>query len=99
MYTGEESVVAGIFRVFYKGGPNHITPHSPRYGRAGRFIYELSEGPTSAPWGPLVGVTVLEQDRTKGLTRSQHSKCFDTLAEAEAHIKSLAEEKSCHLES
>lgn len=67
-------------------GKNVLTPNLLRYGLSGGFAYELTEG-TDMDRKPLYGVTVLE--RGSGFHRHDLSKCFWSLAEADAYIGGL----------
>lgn len=77
-----------IFDRTYKGKTNFMTGEIERYGKAGRYLYELSSG-FGINGTRIYGLTVLHLDgsKTEGL-----NSCFVCLKTAERFIKSLREE-------
>lgn len=67
-------------------GENFMTPEVVRYHKAGKYIAELARG-EDMDGDYIYGVTVVEYD--KGQCRHDLSECFDTEAQAIAHIHAL----------
>lgn len=70
----------------YIKGKNIMTPDVIRYGVAGKYAYELTEG-TGFKREPIFGVTILT--RRYGEHRHDLSKMFYSIEEAEAWISTL----------
>ncbi len=64
-------------------GKNIMTPDIIRYGVAGKYAYELSEG-TDFKHRPIFGVTVLR--RKDGAHRTELGRCCHSIEEAEEYI-------------
>lgn len=64
--AAEEKAIGELFKKL--GGPNGMTPYHIGYGRAGKYVYEISAngGPKAVDF-PMYGVTVLTEtgERTK----------------------------------
>jgi hypothetical protein len=77
-----------IFDRTYNGKTNFMTGQIERYGKAGKYLYELSSG-MGINGTRIYGLTVLHLDgsKTEGL-----NSCFVCLKTAERFIKSLREE-------
>jgi hypothetical protein len=77
-----------IFDRVYEGKTNFMTGQIERYGKAGKYLYELSSG-MGINGTRIYGLTVLHLDgsKTEGL-----NSCFVCLKTAERFIKSLREE-------
>lgn len=69
---------------------NFITQTILRYGQQGRYIYELSTGTFMKI--RLYGVTVLKLNEAEIIRNFDFNKSFDSLEEAEAHIRQLGEQ-------
>lgn len=79
--------IKDTFNRVYNGQKNFMTPNVLRYGKRGKYIYELSDGEAFMRKGRIYGVTVLTTDGEKSGGSSFQSK-----QEAEDYIKSLNEE-------
>lgn len=77
-----------IFDHVYDGNTNFMTGTIERYGKAGKYLYELSSG-MGINGTRIYGLTVLHLDGTK--TEGLNS-CFVCLKTAERFIKSLRDE-------
>lgn len=77
--------IKDTFDRVYNGEKNFMTPNVLRYGKRGKYIYELSDGKAFMREGRIYGVTVLTADGEK--TELGHN--FDNKHEAEDYIKSL----------
>ena len=88
-----QATIANMFRREFKGQTNFMTPHIKRYGKQNGLVYELSSGTAFLSGGTLYGVTVLECCNTTlsvpKRRRTDLSKCFHSLAEAEDYIETL----------
>lgn len=75
-----------IFYEVYNGEKNFMTPSIIKYGKAGRFVFELSTGRGLGD-GAIYGVTVLE--KTGGVYEKRHdmNQCFSSREEANDYIK------------
>lgn len=66
---------------------NIITPTVKKYGKAGKYVYELSEGEFSKK--KIYGVTVVEIDGNRATHIHSKSRCFIRLISATRYIQSL----------
>jgi len=75
-----------MFDFAYQGSPNIMTPHVIRYGKRGKYLYELSKGEGISK-EPIFGVTLLN---LKGEKQHDLSKGgFTSQKDAESYIKTL----------
>lgn len=82
----EQDKIRQIFSRHFNGQKNLLTGDIVRYGKAGRFFYELSTG--EAFLGvEMFGVTVLSGRGWQKDHEHDLSGCFHSLDKAEAHIK------------
>ena len=81
--------IRDTFNRVYNGEKNFMTPHVIKYGKRGKYIYELSDGDAFMRSGRIYGVSVLT---TGGEKRTDLGGSFQSKQEAEDYIKQLKEE-------
>ena len=86
----EQNEVLKIFSRHFNGDKNFLTPNVIRYGKTGKFFYELSTGEKFIEC-EMFAVTVLSG---RGLQKDHEydlSACFHSLDDAEKHIDNLTQ--------
>jgi hypothetical protein len=78
-----------MFLEAYNDNMHFMTPNAIRYGKAGRYLYELSEG-RGIYSDRMYGVTFLNLDGSKTTGLNSH---FSSQIKAERFIKNLRNEK------
>lgn len=88
-----QATISNMFSGEFKGQKNFMTPHVIRYGKQNGLVYELSSGTAFLSGGTIYGVTVLEcctyTLSVPKRRRTDLSKCFHSLREAEEYIETL----------
>jgi len=77
--------IKDAFDRVYNGEKNFMTPNVIRYGKRGKYIYELSDGDAFMRSGRIYGVTVL----TTGGEKTELGSNFQSKQEAEDYIKQM----------
>jgi len=79
--------IKDTFNRAYNGETNFMTPNVIKYGKRGKYIYELSDGDAFMRSGRIYGVTVLTTDGEK----TDMGSSFQSKQEAEDYIDQINE--------
>lgn len=77
--------IRAIFRKVYNGGYNFMTPTPEKYGKHGKFIYEISSG-IGMRSDTIYGLTILENVNGEYKRRNDLNGCHKTLRQAELEL-------------
>ena len=83
------SSIAAIFRHTFNGNKNMMTPAIIRFGKCGKYLYELSTGVAMA--NEIYGVTILEPNQWETGYIHSHGKsiCLNSTKKVDQYLKEL----------